>query len=179
MTSALLVLDWFWSELPGLDSIWPVTLLLLRVLIALLLYLFLFAAVRALYAELRPAAAPVVTPAPVPPPVERPRPRTYNAIEIVGCDGAGDLVGRRYPLERVSAIGRSPSSTAILDDPRVSARHAQLVARDGVWWIEDVGSRNGTYLNGQRIRAPRTVDEDAELRFGPVVARLTEDGRAR
>ena len=49
-------------------------------------------------------------------------------------------------------IGRDPGSDIVVADPRVSWRHATIEMRDGGWLLEDTGSSNGTFVNGQRVR---------------------------
>jgi FHA domain/Domain of unknown function (DUF1707) len=56
-------------------------------------------------------------------------------------------------------LGRSSSCQLVFDDDTVSRRHAELVLRDGAWHVVDLGSSNGTYLNGRRVN-------DAEVRRG-------------
>jgi hypothetical protein len=60
-------------------------------------------------------------------------------------------------------IGRAPESDIVLDDGAVSRRHAELSWRGGTWVIHDIGSKNGTVLNGRRI-------ERAQLRPGDYVS---------
>lgn len=48
-------------------------------------------------------------------------------------------------------LGRDDTCEIHLDDPMISRRHAEIVHRDGCWWLQDLGSRNGTLLNGKRI----------------------------
>jgi pSer/pThr/pTyr-binding forkhead associated (FHA) protein len=56
-------------------------------------------------------------------------------------------------------LGRSSSCQLVFDDDTVSRRHAALVSRDGAWHVVDLGSSNGTYVNGRRVI-------DAEVRPG-------------
>jgi FHA domain/Domain of unknown function (DUF1707) len=56
-------------------------------------------------------------------------------------------------------LGRSSTCQLVFDDDTVSRRHAALVCRDGVWHVVDLGSSNGTYVNGRRVI-------DAEVRSG-------------
>ena len=75
----------------------------------------------------------------------------------------------RFPLRAVNAIGRDPGNDVVLRDDFSSARHA-VVSQDAEgWWVEDVGSTNGTFLNGDRV-VHRTV-----LHYGDEI----EAGRVR
>jgi pSer/pThr/pTyr-binding forkhead associated (FHA) protein len=48
-------------------------------------------------------------------------------------------------------LGRDPTCDVVVTDPTVSRRHAQLTFRDGVWVLQDLASRNGTAVNGERV----------------------------
>jgi DNA-binding winged helix-turn-helix (wHTH) protein len=64
-------------------------------------------------------------------------------------------------------VGRIPRSTVWIDDPAVSRRHARItVAPDGVT-IQDLGSKNGTYLNARRVRAAEELNDGDEITIGP------------
>ena len=78
----------------------------------------------------------------------------------------GGRVGQSFPLhgERM-AIGRSPDADVFLDDVTVSRDHALLVRRAGSWFLDDLGSLNGTYVNRRRIESHRLEDGD-ELQIG-------------
>lgn len=67
----------------------------------------------------------------------------------------------------VVIIGRSSDCAIILDDDYVSTRHAQVLADgQGGFYIEDLGSTNGTYVNGRRITAATTVTTAESIRIG-------------
>ncbi|MGW6933528.1 FHA domain-containing protein [Lentzea sp. NPDC054927] len=69
-------------------------------------------------------------------------------------DTAGELVlpsGIRYPLGTVTTIGRSPKADLKLQDHEVSSHHAYIEFRDGSYHIQDLGSTNGTLVNGQFV----------------------------
>ncbi len=69
------------------------------------------------------------------------------------------------PLEDPSlVIGRSSECDLVLHGRYMSRRHARLFETDGSWWLNDLESRNGTLLNGDRITEP------AELRLGDVIS---------
>jgi len=65
-------------------------------------------------------------------------------------------------------VGRVAGCTVILDDPAVSREHARVERRDGGWWLTDLGSSNGTYLNGERLarRQARELHVGDEVRCG-------------
>ena len=85
------------------------------------------------------------------------------------ADKAGN---RAYRVEAADAVvGRDPSCAIVLQGEGtavVSSRHARLVLQDGSWWLEDLGSRNGTFLNGRRITsgARQKVNLGDEISFG-------------
>ncbi len=68
-------------------------------------------------------------------------------------------------LEGVNVIGREPDVTIPCDFPGVSRQHARILVSNGEARLEDLSSKNGTYLNGQRITSARLSDGD-EIRVG-------------
>jgi len=75
----------------------------------------------------------------------------------------GPGAGSRYLLDTdLSTVGRHPESDIFLDDITVSRRHVEFRRADGIFRVHDVGSLNGTYLNGDRV-------DDAELQNGDEV----------
>lgn len=93
---------------------------------------------------------------------------------LVIHEGAG--LGRDHVLGVGSCVlGRDPSSDFVLDDDLASRRHARVVGRGGAWILEDLGSTNGTLLNGRRTRSARLADGDA-IRIGTTVLRFVQKG---
>jgi hypothetical protein len=78
----------------------------------------------------------------------------------------GNRVGESFPLEsdRIS-VGRRPDSDVFLDDVTVSRDHALVVKRGGDFYLDDLGSLNGTYVNRRRIESHKLADGD-ELQIG-------------
>jgi pSer/pThr/pTyr-binding forkhead associated (FHA) protein len=70
-----------------------------------------------------------------------------------------DVDGREHPVERpVTVIGRAIDVDIVLDDPGVSRRHAEVHVVDGRARVIDLGSTNGTFLNGERVHAGTLTD---------------------
>jgi hypothetical protein len=90
---------------------------------------------------------------------------THGHAALVIRSG-GNRVGESFPLEgdRMT-VGRRPDSEVFLDDVTVSRDHALVVKRGGDFYLDDLGSLNGTYVNRQRIESHRLGDGD-ELQIG-------------
>ncbi len=76
--------------------------------------------------------------------------------------------------ERVYVIGRAPESDYVLRDMTVSWRHAELRPSAGRWVLADLGSKNGTHVNGWRAGAGFTVRSGDWVRFGRARFRITD-----
>jgi serine phosphatase RsbU (regulator of sigma subunit) len=86
---------------------------------------------------------------------------------------------RRFACDGDSiSIGRQADCGVCLDDPAVSRHHARLHCDGDRFTIEDLGSSNGTYLNGCRIAGKQRLTEDDTLQIGPYVLALRLDGPA-
>jgi FHA domain-containing protein len=80
---------------------------------------------------------------------------------------AGQLAGTRITLgDAPITIGRAEDSTLVITDDFASARHARLVPRDGNWFVEDVGSTNGTYLDRGKVSGLTPVPLGVPIRIG-------------
>ena len=110
------------------------------------------------------ARAPSATFEPVAPD-GRARPRRRDRVVLLAL--AGPQQGSVFTLLPPSAsIGRDEGSTVQLRDDAVSARHARITQAPGGAFIEDLGSRNGTFVNEQRVVARRALLDGDHLRFG-------------
>ncbi|HEX2981812.1 MAG TPA: FHA domain-containing protein [Anaerolineaceae bacterium] len=133
-------------------------ILILRLLMALALYAFLAAAIYTIWRDLR-AQAEAVSVRQIPalllrhqanPPEQ---PREFKSPEVV--------------------IGRDPSCELIIANETVSAHHARLSYHHNQWWLEDMQSTNGTFLNDERVYTPIVVISGDELRCGEEFFEIT------
>lgn len=112
---------------------------------------------RRMVAAPRAAAAAGATPAKVR------RGRAAHQLVVTG----GQLAGTRLTLgEQQITIGRAEDSTLVITDDYASARHARLVPRAGQWFVEDLGSTNGTYLDRAKVNGPTPVPIGVPIRIG-------------
>jgi pSer/pThr/pTyr-binding forkhead associated (FHA) protein len=133
-----------------------ITLFLLRIGLVALLYLFLLQVVLLIRRDLgrtNTAALP-------------------GRLVVIEAGQSGFKPGDTLPLGPVNVIGRSPASDILLPDDSVSTRHAQLSRRGRQWWLEDLGSTNGTRVNGRFLESPMVVTEGDILEFGRVRLQL-------
>jgi hypothetical protein len=87
--------------------------------------------------------------------------------------GSGPQAGREIELHHdVVTIGRAASCQILIDDDFASRRHAQIVRRDDVYWLHDLGSKNGTLLDGQPLTQERRLTDGAEIRIGAAIFRF-------
>lgn len=93
------------------------------------------------------------------------------ATRLVITDGP--LAGTTLPLSGAQVlVGRSPGNTLVLDDDYASNRHARFFPKDGGWWLEDLGSTNGTYADGERVSAAEEIRPGVPVRIGQTVLEL-------
>jgi hypothetical protein len=129
---------------PFLLTVWVVRLLFLG-----LLYLFLFRIARALVGDLRSAA--------------REPGAELGRLVVVASPEGEPPEGSSLALDAIATIGRDVNNAIVVEDAFVSAEHAVLTFRGRAWYVEDLESTNGTFVNG----AP--VEGVVPLGFGDVV----------
>jgi pSer/pThr/pTyr-binding forkhead associated (FHA) protein len=80
---------------------------------------------------------------------------------------------RQVPLAEGShVIGRGTDASVWIDAPGVSRHHARIVINGGEATIEDLDSKNGTYVAGEPVTVPRRLDDGDQIRLGSVVVRF-------
>ena len=98
-------------------------------------------------------------------------PARAGVLQVV--QGAGLGPGQRLPLEQVTTLGRAADNALVLPDPLISRHHARLTYRGGSWLVEDLGGRNGTWVNEQAVDGcPISLPAGSRLQLGETVLRL-------
>jgi len=154
-----------------------IALLIIKVVFLALLWLFILSAVSVIRSDLfgktvrasdQPQPQELETPPPPPKKAKRQRgqPRVFMITQGSQAGLSADLAGG------VIMIGRGANCQLILDDDYVSTRHARVVGSPSGIYVEDLGSTNGTYVNGQRITAPTTITLADTVRIGKTMLRL-------
>lgn len=134
-------------------------LLLGRIAFLVALYLFLFLLAVLLRRELRSHTA-------------RNDERAPGDLIVVEPYETGLEPGDRIPLLAVSRIGRDGTNDVILEDTFVSAEHARLSWNGRGWVLEDLGSTNGTRINGKMVQRPAPLKPGDTIEFGRVKLKL-------
>ncbi|MFL6128355.1 MAG: FHA domain-containing protein [Mycobacteriales bacterium] len=151
----------------------PIVVQVLRFGFLALLWIFIFATLRVVRTDLAGAgqaraAVPTTRPA-----AQRPRSKRRGKALTHLLVTEGGLAGTRITLgEQPIMIGRANDSTLVLTDDYASTRHARLVSRDGDWYVEDLGSTNGTYLDRTKVTGPTLIPPGVPIRIGKTVLEL-------
>jgi pSer/pThr/pTyr-binding forkhead associated (FHA) protein len=129
-----------------------VVVLILRLALAVLLYVFLWQVMQTLWREFKGQSTFILA-------QKMPGIHVNAHIE----DGSSLQFHFRQPE---ILIGRSPTCDISLPDEAISARHARLIFHHGQWWLEDLGSTNGTFLNKDPIKVPAVIITGDQFKCG-------------
>lgn len=139
-------------------------LFLLRLLSAVLLLGFFAAVLWFLYRDLQ-AASTLSAGSLVP--------KGYlRVVGVAESESGYPAPDTSFPLLPVTSIGRHSSNTIVLNDGFISSRHAVLAQRETGWWLEDLGSRNGTLLNGLLLTDGAVVSAGDVITVGGIELRI-------
>jgi pSer/pThr/pTyr-binding forkhead associated (FHA) protein len=154
-----------------------IAITVIKVVYLALLWLFILSAVSVIRSDLfgktvrvsdQPQPQELESPPPPPRKAKRQRgePRVFMITQGNQAGLSADLANG------VIMIGRSADCQLILQDDYVSTRHARVVSTPNGIYVEDLGSTNGTYVNGQRITGPTTITMVDTVRIGKSTLRL-------
>ena len=151
----------------------PFVLSVLKYSLLVLLYFFVFRAIRSVAVDVggrkRGTTSQTRTPTPASPakPTRGGKPPTQVVVHDPG--GAKPITTK---LRDSAEIGRGDGCAIRLQDTYVSQVHARLYPKDGAWYVEDLGSTNGTLLNDRRVDAPLEVHAGDVVKVGKTVLEL-------
>ena len=146
---------------------------LLKLFLLVLLYLFFLRVLRAVWTEVNvPRFAEAPAPAGKPKGRARRSARPARSQPQLKALEPAALRGRSFPLGEEITLGRAAGCQVPLDDAYASQVHARVFQRDGQWYVEDLGSTNGTYLNRRRVAGPMVIKRRDKLQIGNTVLEL-------
>jgi hypothetical protein len=154
------------------------TLTLIRVAFLAVLWLFVIAAIGVVRTDLLGTVAskarrirnqPAPMQQPRPPRPAKPGRGTPRFLVVT----EGGLSGMSIDLtDQQITMGRANDATLVLNDDYSSSYHARIFPQDGQWFVEDLGSTNGTYLDRQKVARPTPVPVGVPIRIGKTVLEL-------
>ena len=151
----------------------PFVLSVLKYSLLVLLYFFVFRALRSVAADVagRRRGGTTQMRTPTNAPVAKASRGGRAPTQVVVHDG-GNGRPRTIKLSDQAEIGRGERCAIRLQDTYVSQVHARLYAKDGTWFVEDLGSTNGTFLNDHNVRSSVEVHTGDVLKVGKTILEL-------
>jgi pSer/pThr/pTyr-binding forkhead associated (FHA) protein len=96
-------------------------------------------------------------------------PTARSSVLVVHLEGQKP---RTTPLDGSTTLGRGVECELRLDDTYISQQHARIFDRGGNWYVEDLGSTNGTFVNDQKLVAPAMLTPGDKIRVGTTIVEL-------
>jgi hypothetical protein len=150
------------------------TLFLIKISYLAILWIFVLAAISVVRSDMFGARMPATAREAAAPKARRQpkqKARKGSPTHVLVVDGANK--GERADLAQAPIlIGRGADAAIRLDDDYVSTRHARIAASGDQWFVEDLGSTNGTYIGSARITQPTTLTLGTQVRIGKTLLEL-------
>jgi pSer/pThr/pTyr-binding forkhead associated (FHA) protein len=154
------------------------TLFLIRAAFLAILWIFVLSAISVIRSDMFGARVPETARGAAPAPERRKssakaskKPRRGSPTHLLVVEGENP--GTRAELaDAPLLIGRGSDAAIKLDDDYVSTRHARIAASGDEWFVEDLGSTNGTYVGPVRITQPTTIGLGVQVRVGKTILEL-------
>jgi FHA domain len=140
-----------------------ITIWVVRILFLLLLYLFLFGIARTLLRDLSAASREPTT--------------ELGRLIVLASPGGEPAEGSTLVLDAITTLGRDVNNAIVIDDQFASSQHAVLTYRGRTWYVEDLNSTNGTFVNGQPVEGVAPIGFGDDLQIGQVRLRLERPRR--
>ena len=150
------------------------TLFLIKISYLAILWIFVLSAISVVRSDIFSARMPATAREAAAPKARRQpkqKARKGSPTHVLVVDGANK--GERADLtEAPILIGRGADAAIRLDDDYVSTRHARIASSGDQWFVEDLGSTNGTYIGTVRITQPTTITLGTQVRIGKTILEL-------
>ncbi|MCW2815244.1 MAG: Forkhead-associated protein [Nocardioides sp.] len=155
------------------------TFFLIRIAYLAILWIFVLAAISVIRSDMFGARVPEAqrtarAPGAPKPPKQKPAKaakRRGSPTHVAVTQGSNS--GATASLDKAPIlIGRGTDAAIRLDDDYVSTRHARIAASGDQWFVEDLGSTNGTYIGSVRITQPTTITLGTQVRIGKTILEL-------
>ena len=152
------------------------TLLLIRFAYLAILWIFVLSAISVIRSDMFGARVPDAARGAArggksPKAAKSPSKRRGAPTHVLVVEGGN--AGERADLDKAPIlIGRGTDAAIRLDDDYVSTRHARIAASGDQWFVEDLGSTNGTYIGTVRITQPTTLTLGTQVRIGKTILEL-------
>ncbi|TYL54985.1 FHA domain-containing protein [Nocardioides sp. BGMRC 2183] len=153
------------------------TLFLVRIAYLAILWIFVLSAISVIRSDMFGARVPTPAAAPPQPGNQKkkkkaaPKQKRGTPTQAVVVQGVNSGIIADLAAAPI-LIGRGNDAAIKLDDDYVSTRHARIVASGDQWYVEDLGSTNGTYLGSQRITQPVPIGLGSQVRIGKTIVEL-------
>ncbi|HVX55237.1 FHA domain-containing protein FhaB/FipA [Nocardioides sp.] len=150
------------------------TLFLIRIAYLAILWIFVLGAISVIRSDMFGARVADGPKAPAKGKEKRQKqvkPRRGAPTHVLVVEGRSQ--GERADLSQAPIlIGRGADAAIVLDDDYVSTRHARIAASGEQWFVEDLGSTNGTYIGSVRINQPTAIGVGTRVRIGKTILEL-------
>ena len=135
-------------------------LFILRIAMVAILYLVILQVVGVSRREMRRAARGQA--------VAAPASQVVGHLIVIDAGSATLTPGSRLSIEPITTLGRAPTNTIVLESNFVSTEHTRILYRDRSLWVEDMGSRNGTFVEQRPVSQAVAVSPGSVLQVGDV-----------
>ncbi len=135
-----------------------VLMLVLRIFLVVILFLFIFWAFRVVWLSLDRD--------------KKTTRRIRGTLLKLETTQAESTIEKSFETQEV-LIGRDPNADFVISDNTISSKHALFSFKQNHWWIEDLDSTNGTFLNSIPTEAPMIVTDGDELRCGKIIIKIS------
>lgn len=149
----------------------PAIVTLLNIVFLLLLYLFLWQTIKAIYIDIYERPLPYSEAKEM---LEREQKKRNVGATLEVVKGDSVSPGRIYPLSDTVTIGRSTENEIVLRDSFVSHQHARILKKRDTFYIMDLNSSNGTFVERNRISELTPLKSGSKIRIGKTTLRFKE-----